>query len=94
MASLADLRAKVAANTTVVASAITLIQGIKQKLDAAIAQNDPVALQALSDELDNSDQTLAAAILANTPTSTAPASAPATPADPAVPTAPAEPTAP
>ena len=64
---LADLQAKVAANTTVIESAITLIQGIKAALDAAIAANDPAALKALSDTLGAEDQKLADAVAANTP---------------------------
>lgn len=60
-----DLKAKVAANTTVIGSAITLLQELKAKLDAA--GTDPVALKALSDELGAQDQALAAAVAANTP---------------------------
>lgn len=80
MASLSDLRAKVAANTSVITGAITLIQGLKQKLDEAIVSNDPAAIQALSDELDASDMALAAALAANT------AAAPPADAPPATPT--------
>lgn len=72
MASIADLQAKVAANTAVVSSAITLIQGLKEQLDAAIASGDPAALQALSDSLGASDQALADAIATNTPSAPAP----------------------
>ncbi len=64
-----ELKAKVAANTTVIGSAITLIQGLKQKLDDAIASGDPAALEALSTELGTTDQALAAAVEANTPPS-------------------------
>lgn len=67
MGELDDLKAKVAANTTVIASAITLLQGLKAKLDAAIAAGDPAALTALSAELGAQDQALADAIIANTP---------------------------
>jgi hypothetical protein len=66
-AELTTLQQKVADNSTVIDSAITLIQGIKAKLDAAIAANDPKALQALSDALGAEDQKLADAIVANTP---------------------------
>lgn len=76
MTVLADLQAKVAANTTVVQSAVTLIQGLKAQLDAAIASGDPAQLQALSDQLGTDDAALAAAITANTP------AAPAAPAAP------------
>lgn len=64
---LAALQAQVTQNTTVIESAITLIQGIKAALDAAIASNDPAALTALSAELGAEDQKLAAAVQANTP---------------------------
>lgn len=85
MATLADLQAKVAANTSVAASAVTLIQGLKAQLDAAIASGDPAALQALSDQLDAADTSLAAAITSNTPSAPAapapaPTDAPAAPA--------------
>jgi hypothetical protein len=80
MATIADLQARVSANTSVIASAVTLIQGFKAQLDAAIATGDPVALQALSDSLAASDQALADAVAANTP-----ASAPADPAPADVP---------
>ena len=68
MSVLDDLKARVAANTTVIESAITLIQGLKAKLDEAIASGDPAALQALSDELGAEDTKLADAVVANTPT--------------------------
>ena len=68
MSVLDDLKAKVSANTTVIESAITLLQGLKAKLDEAIASGDPAALQALSDELGTEGTKLADAIVANTPT--------------------------
>lgn len=61
------LTAQVAQNTTVIESAITLIQGLKTALDDAIASGDPAALQALSDALAAEDQKLADAVAANTP---------------------------
>ena len=64
---LAGLQAQVAANTDVIESAITLIQGIKAALDAAIASGDPAALAALSATLSSEDEKLAAAVAANTP---------------------------
>ena len=71
--TLADLQAKVTAQNTVVNSAITLIQGLKAQLDAAIAANDPAQLQAISDALGTQDTALANAVASNTP------GAPATP---------------
>jgi hypothetical protein len=80
------LTAAVASNTTVEQSAIVLINGLKQKLDNAIASGNPAALVALSAELGTSDAALAAAITANTPAVPVAATAPAAPvADPAAP---------
>ena len=62
-----NLTTQVAANGDVIDSAIVLIQGIKSALDAAIAANDPAALQSLSDALAAKDAELAAAVEANTP---------------------------
>lgn len=70
MTALTDLQAQVAANESVEQSAITLIQGLKTELDAAIASaptDDGAALQALSATLATDDAALAAAITANTP---------------------------
>jgi len=61
------LTAQVKANTDAEASAITLIEGLKTALDAAIASGNPAALTALSAQLSASKDALAAAILANTP---------------------------
>lgn len=61
------LRAAVARNTDVDQSAIVLLQGLKEKLDAAIAAGDPAAIQALADELGAKNQALADAVTANTP---------------------------
>jgi hypothetical protein len=61
------LKVQVAKNTDVIESALTLIDGIKAALDAAIAANDPAALQALSDTLAAEDQKLADAVAKNTP---------------------------
>ena len=61
------LSAEVATVVTVEQSAITLLNGLKAALDAAIVSNDPTALTALSDQLEASKLALAAAITANTP---------------------------
>lgn len=76
MADLTALTAQVQANTTVVGSALTLIQGLAQQL--ADAGTDPVKLQALQDQLKASDDALAQAVAANTPAP--PSSPPAAPA--------------
>ncbi len=70
--ALDTLTASVTAETTVVASAITLLNGLKAQLDAA--GTDPAKLADLSAQLDASRTALAAAIVANTP-----AAPPATP---------------
>lgn len=62
---LTALTAAVAKDTEVDQSAITLLQGLKQKLDEA--GTDPVALKALSDQLGANSQALADAVVANTP---------------------------
>jgi hypothetical protein len=79
-ANLDALTAAVAKDATVEQSAITLLNGLKQALDAAIAsqpQDDGAALDALSAQLGSNSDALAAAVTANTP------AAPATPAQPA-----------
>ena len=67
MAELDDLKAAVARETEVDESAIVLLNGLKAKLDAAIAAGDPAALKALSDSLGAESQKLADAVSANTP---------------------------
>lgn len=64
-AELDALEAQVTENTTVEASAITLIQGIAAQL--AAAAQDPAKVKALSASLKASSDSLAAAIAANTP---------------------------
>ncbi len=64
MATLDELKAQVAENTSVVNSVLTFIDGITAQLQAA--QNDPAAIQALIDELKNSDVAMAKAVAANT----------------------------
>jgi hypothetical protein len=63
--TLDELQLQVTQNTTVEASAITLIQGLAAQL--AAAAQDPVKVQALADELNASATALAAAVTANTP---------------------------
>lgn len=66
-ANLAALVAQVTQNTSVEASAVTLIQGIAAQLSAALASNDSAALPALVTQLNTSATALSAAITANTP---------------------------
>ena len=65
MSALDDLTAQVAANTTVIGSALTLIKGFSAQL--AAAGTDPAKLAALQASLKTSDDALAAAVAANTP---------------------------
>jgi len=83
------LTAKVAAVQSVDQSAIVLLQGLKAQLDALAAQPTITSadVQALSAQLDTSNNALAAAVTANTPAAPpspapapAPSPAPATPA--------------
>jgi hypothetical protein len=62
-----DLTAKVTALQTVDASAVALLQGLKVKLDEAIAGGDLAVIQTLSDQIGISTQALADAVTANTP---------------------------
>lgn len=65
MSLLSDVQADVAAEDTVIDSAITLLKGLKDALDAA--GTDPVALAALKTDLEAKTSALAAAVAANTP---------------------------
>lgn len=64
-AQLDALTARVAANNDVVQSAITLLRGLKEQLDAA--GTDAAALQELSDSLGAQTDQLAEAVASNTP---------------------------
>ena len=77
MADLTDLQTEVTQNTDVVASAVSLLNGLSQQLKDALAANDPAAVQALVDQLDANTATLADAVAANTPA--APGAPPAAP---------------
>lgn len=65
MAALDDLTAQVAANRTVIDSALALINGIAARITAA--GTDPAKLSALTSDLKSEDDALAAAVTANTP---------------------------
>ena len=79
MATLADIQAKVAAETTVEGSVLALLSSVSADLKTALASNDPVALQAVADQLDKNTAALSAAVLANTPAAPAPVPAPVSP---------------
>jgi dynactin complex subunit len=57
---------EVSENREVIGSAIVLIQGIKTRLDEAIASQDPAALEALAADLDTQTASLAQAVADNT----------------------------
>jgi len=65
MAQLDQLTADVQRQGDVVASAVTLLQGLKAALDAA--GTDPTKLAALSAQIEAQTQSLADAVAANTP---------------------------
>jgi len=76
MALIDDLAAQVHANTDVIASANTLIQGFAQRLDdatAAAKAGDLTQLEAFRSEIAAADAKLAAAVAANTRAAPAPA---------------------
>lgn len=66
MAALDTLEADLAANTDVVASAVTLLDTLHQELADAIASGDPARVQAVADQLAANTQALADAVAANT----------------------------
>ena len=66
-AELDALRAQVAQNATVEASAVALIQGLAKQLQDAIANDDKAALHDLASSLQVSATDLAKAITDNTP---------------------------
>jgi DNA-binding FadR family transcriptional regulator len=71
--TLGELKSQVEAQTSVIASATTLIQGLHQKLTEAINANDPAAIQTIADELAANTTALSAAVTTNTPSATEPA---------------------
>lgn len=70
MAAIDDLQADVAAEDTVIDSAVTLIQGFAAQL--AAAGTDPTKLAALRSDIQTRTQSLAQAVAANTPAAPAP----------------------
>lgn len=67
LASIADLKSAVANEASVEQGVITLLQTLSADLQAAIANNDPVAMQAVVDQINNNSAALADAVKANTP---------------------------
>lgn len=64
-ADLKTIQDAVTNSTTVEQSAITLLQGLAAQI--ASIKNDPVAIQALADQINANSSALAAAVTANTP---------------------------
>lgn len=64
-AELDTLTTEVSETNTVVDSAIVLLKGLKERLDAA--GTDPIKLKELSDSLNSQQEKLATAIAENTP---------------------------
>jgi hypothetical protein len=61
------LKADVAAQGTVIDSAVKLLQGLKAALDAAIASGDMSQVAAVNAQIEAQTAALAAAVVANTP---------------------------
>lgn len=74
MEELEVLTREVSETKTVMGSAVTLLQGLKERLDAA--GTDKVKLAELSADLDTNTNALAAAVAANTPAETPPVEPP------------------
>lgn len=67
MSTLQDITDAVAAEKTVVDSVVTLLQKIEADLAAAIAAQDPAAMQAVVDLIHQNTDALSAAVVAGTP---------------------------
>lgn len=68
MAAIDDLKREVQESRTVTQSAVALLQGLRQRLDDALASGNTEAdIRAVIDDLDAQQADLAAAITANTP---------------------------
>ena len=65
--AMADLTTAVANDTTVSGSIITLLNGVAAQLAAALAANNPAAIEALVTQLNANAAAMAAAVTANTP---------------------------
>jgi chromosome segregation ATPase len=64
-ADLSTLQNQVTKNTSVIDGAVQLINGLAAQI--AAAKNDPVAIQAIVDQMNAKDDELAQAVTANTP---------------------------
>lgn len=91
MASFDDLKREVRESRDTVDAVLNFVSGLKSQLAAALAQNDPAAIQEIVDELDAQQAKIAEAV-AQTPAAPsqpppveAPVEAPSEPAPPADP---------
>jgi hypothetical protein len=66
MATLEELQTEVTENTDLTGSVIGLVNGLADQLEAALANNDPAAVQAVVDQMRANNQALADAVAANT----------------------------
>ena len=78
-----NLTAAVQQNSSVEASAVTLINGLAAEIKTAAASGDMTAVQGLADQITASGSALAVAVAANTPSTAAPAAAQSASAAPA-----------
>ena len=67
MATMQDIQAHIASQSTVEDSVVALLSQVSQQLKDAQAQNDPAAVQAVIDQIDANTQKLTDAVTANTP---------------------------
>lgn len=67
MATIQDVQAAVAAESSVDDSVVTLLQSIVQQLKDAQASNDPAALDAVVASIQANTKKLSDAVVANTP---------------------------
>lgn len=77
MATIDDITAAVAAETSIVQSAALLLASLHDQLTAALATADPAKIQAVVDQIGVNSAALAAAVAANTPAAPAPPTEPA-----------------
>lgn len=77
MPTLDDVLTEVTRNTSVTQSAVTLLQSLGQQLQAALANGDTAKVQQILSAMQANDNSLAAAITANTPAAPAPSGGPA-----------------
>ena len=73
MATLQDIQNAVAAETNTVNAVTTLLQSLAAQLKEAMASEDPAALQAVVDSINQNANQLANAVAANTPATPTPA---------------------